>query len=368
MSNTGKVSIRILGLSETGDTANDTVYFDYIRVHCIKSPNTYKLYSDVNITGIATGPAMKHVVEIFYNYTSGEGERVVLYFWNYTSNSWDEFGPIAHVSAWTLLSIDITAQGKENYWVSSSGHMGMLFCGETEDSSDTTNTTIWFDYIRVHCVQDQAKIYLRYDEPPVDDDDETNVEVPETSAVAKPKITVYYDFVQGYNLFSFNITSPDVTTASALMARIDAVGGAGSCDMIAYWDQSIKDYVVYTSGGTDFEIKVGYGYWVHCTKAVNNVNFEGYAPKPGTNSYSLNSGWTMLGWVNDTAVSPQTYASYISTFGNGGNQDLITGWNHSAQEYYKIPYIYGLPFSPSWNVEPHYGYWVYVKNGGTIDY
>ena len=103
-------------------------------------------------------------------------------------------------------------------------------------------------------------------------------------------------------------------------------------------------------------MKDGPGYWVFATVADNLTVHGTQAGHPGPN-YPVFSGWDMIGFTSTSNMAPETYLASVD-----GNYTFLYCWFNGGWLWW----MNGNTASTFTNMEPGYGYWLFMNTDGTI--
>jgi len=135
---TNEVKFRIVGLTETGDTTQDIVYFDLLKVR--RTEIGYGL--DINLTS-TTVPSTGDIVLAVKGYTSSEQFDISV--WNYTTSGWDvdQTNIVALSNTWKTFNLSDTHQR-------SATSVKIRIEDATAYTSDQTRSTLYLDVVFVN--------------------------------------------------------------------------------------------------------------------------------------------------------------------------------------------------------------------------
>ncbi|MDG6221293.1 MAG: hypothetical protein QCI38_07600, partial [Candidatus Thermoplasmatota archaeon] len=217
----------------------------------------------------------------------------------------------------------------------------------------------WTDYENT-----PASIYIPRGRGPI-------LNVPKVASAAEVRSDI--PLVTGWNLISLDVKNGTIgyLNASDFVVGID---DSAFCLFMATWDgDGYAAYDVVGDSG-DFQMDVGYGYWVYMT-ANSTARIWGYNKTTqldlvGPESYSLTPNkWNLVGWFNETQISASDYCLLVGDSG-ATPSGYVTPWDPSGQEYVDGFLIFPAPVGPQndFNMQPKYGYWIWVQTVNEVIY
>ena len=108
--------------------------------------------------------------------------------------------------------------------------------------------------------------------------------------------------------------------------------------------------------GTLTTMEDGLGYWVYATVPDTLTVYGTQAGHPGPD-YPVLSDWNMVGFTSTIDMALETYLATVA-----GNYSIIYHWNAGSWLWWQK----SNPASTFTDMEPTYGYWLYLTSGGTI--
>ena len=105
----------------------------------------------------------------------------------------------------------------------------------------------------------------------------------------------------GWNLIAFPV--------SVNWMASDVVGELTNCTMVSHWDPLLQTFKTHTTGGYDFQIQDGYGYYLYTTSS-ENLTVSG----PAISSVSIIyvEQFNYLGWYQDTSTTASALMASIA--------------------------------------------------------
>jgi len=182
---------------------------------------------------------------------------------------------------------------------------------------------------------------------------------------------VLYNFASGYTMFSLQNENLTGISASDVAQAINTTYGSAVCTGVYNWTGDATGYTTFVpgvspiGGADDFDVQCGWGYFVYCSDAVNNVPIWGKDISNESKSYALSVvGWHMMGWTNKSSTFADYYVTNVSAADTGY---FVTDWNTGLQAYDNL-YIDGFHAPPGFQIDPKQAVWIHVEATGTIDY
>ena len=124
-------------------------------------------------------------------------------------------------------------------------------------------------------------------------------------------------------------------------------------------DGSFQDYIVGFSGDADdFVISPDEGYYVYLNVVQKDFTISG--TQPGIRSIDLTEGWNLVGW---TSMDPSdAVAAFVDPLGSDIKYAAKRISPYGDYENYVVGFSDPVD---NFNVEPGYGYFVYVTSNCT---
>jgi len=199
--------------------------------------------------------------------------------------------------------------------------------------------------------------------------------------VSSAEVASTIHFEPGWNLISLDVhnSTQGHLNASQLADAITAAGGTPK--YIVHWDAGSGSYdITYSvaSGSTDFQMDVGYGYWVYLDTASSAVDATIYGLNKtamGTMTFKYTAGaWNLIGWFNTTNIQASAYIDLVNDTYYNGMRGYITDWDEAAQAYGTATiqqYDSSTGSKTTHNDQtmyPKQGYWMWLKSQTQVTY
>jgi hypothetical protein len=154
--------------------------------------------------------------------------------------------------------------------------------------------------------------------------------------------------VTGWNLITLPIEPVTPYKAQSLLDAINTQGGV--CSEIYRWVSGGWDIYIGGSGGNNFDISLGRGYFIRCSGA-SAWNFQGKMLLSGV-SINFLSGWNLIGIPYPPGFyNAQTLLTALNS--QGGACTEVYRWQSGGWDLF-IGGSGGTPFA----IEPNRGYFV----------
>ncbi|MDQ7778247.1 MAG: C10 family peptidase [Planctomycetota bacterium] len=158
----------------------------------------------------------------------------------------------------------------------------------------------------------------------------------------------------GWNLISLPLEPLAPYSAESLAQEINAQGGL--CTQVMKWNPGWLVHPV-PSGTNDFEIELGFGYFVLCSQP-STLTVTGLPVF--SVSIQLNAGWTVIG-VPLAGHTAEQLGQVINAFTGAGNCTQIMKWNPGWL-------VHPVPSGTNnFDIEPFCGYFVKTTAGGVLE-
>ena len=176
--------------------------------------------------------------------------------------------------------------------------------------------------------------------------------------ICNTDVEVTLTLYEGWNLIALPVIN-DSFTASSLAS---AIGDVSHVMKRSASDGGYQDYIVGFSGDADdFVISPDEGYYVYLDVVQKDFTVRG--ARPGTRSIDLVKGWNLVGW---TSLDPSdAVAAFYDPLGN--KIKYAAKRNSPYGDYEKYVTKFSEPEN-NFDVEPGYGYFVYVVSDCTWVY
>jgi len=162
----------------------------------------------------------------------------------------------------------------------------------------------------------------------------------------------------GWNLISFPLIPTSTNISDIISAGNLAGGNTANIALIYHYNTTAETWMWWNGSlaSTLNTIEDGLGYWVYATvdDTLTVHGTEAASPCP---DYPVLTGWNMLGFTSTSAMAPEAYLA-----SEDGNYALLYRWADGGWWWW----MKNNPASTFTNMNPGYGYWLYMTAGGTI--